>query len=52
MGLAARAGYQKLLVLSGQTKPSEILNWKYPENLKPEYYIQDLETLGQILKTV
>lgn len=52
MGLAKAAGYQKLLVLSGTTKPEEIINWKYDEDLKPDYYIKSLEELNVVLKNV
>lgn len=52
MALAAGAGYQKLLVLSGTTKREEIDNWKYPEEWKPEYYIENLNSLKSILESI
>lgn len=52
MAFAFKAGYQKLLVLSGVTKPEEIDNWKYPEEFKSDYYVQNLEVLKNILKNI
>ncbi|XP_074036974.1 glycerol-3-phosphate phosphatase isoform X2 [Leptinotarsa decemlineata] len=44
-------GYQKLLVLIGISKIEDIKNWKHPEEYKPEYYIDSLEVLNNILKS-
>lgn len=52
MALAAAAGYQKLLVLTGITKPEEIENWTYPEDLTPQYYIKSIEAFKNILKNI
>lgn len=52
MGLAAAAGCKKLLVLTGVTKKNDILNWTYPEELLPEYYIDSLNELKKVLENV
>ncbi|CAH1159782.1 unnamed protein product [Phaedon cochleariae] len=50
MGFAMTAGYEKLLVLTGTTKNEHLLDWKYPENLKPQYYVESLGALNDIIK--
>ncbi|XP_057658620.1 glycerol-3-phosphate phosphatase-like [Diorhabda carinulata] len=52
MVTAIRGGFQKLLVLSGTATKEHINNWKYPEENKPEYYIEDLNVLNTIIKSV
>lgn len=50
MGLAENCGFQKLLVLSGVTKRTNIENWTFPENLKPKYYVESLKVIDDILR--
>ncbi|XP_057659289.1 uncharacterized protein LOC130895763 [Diorhabda carinulata] len=52
MSTAAMAGFQKLLVLSGTAQLKDVNNWKYPEDYKPEYYVENLEVLNKIIKAV
>ncbi|RZC42463.1 Hydrolase 6 domain containing protein, partial [Asbolus verrucosus] len=46
MGFAANCGYRKLLVLSGLTKRSSLANWAFPEEYKPDYYVDNLSSLS------
>nr|XP_023024833.1 pyridoxal phosphate phosphatase-like [Leptinotarsa decemlineata] len=52
MKFGSTGGYQKLLVLSGIAKIEDIKNWKHPEEYKPEYYIESLDVLNDILKSI
>lgn len=45
-------GFQKLLVLSGTEKLEDVLNWKYPEEFRPTYYVQDLNVFNEIILSV
>ncbi|XP_060529170.1 uncharacterized protein LOC132703747 [Cylas formicarius] len=49
MGFAHNAGYKKLLVLTGNTKEKDIINWQYPESHKPDYYIESVGDFGELL---
>uniref|UniRef100_A0A6P7F223 4-nitrophenylphosphatase-like n=1 Tax=Diabrotica virgifera virgifera TaxID=50390 RepID=A0A6P7F223_DIAVI len=49
LGFATVNNYQKLLVLTGNTKMKNIQNWTYPEEYKPNYYIQSLHELNMLL---
>ncbi|CAG9836082.1 unnamed protein product [Diabrotica balteata] len=49
LGFATVNNYQKLLVLTGNTKIKNIQNWTYPEEYKPNYYIQSLHELNVLL---
>ncbi|XP_028134704.1 uncharacterized protein LOC114329719 [Diabrotica virgifera virgifera] len=50
MAMGAKAGFQKLLVLSGISSIEDIRDWKHPEEYKPEYYISSLNDLNNIIK--
>ncbi|XP_072386577.1 uncharacterized protein [Diabrotica undecimpunctata] len=50
MSTGANAGFQKLLVLSGISTIEDIKDWKHPEEYKPEYYINSLNDLNDIIK--
>lgn len=52
MGLAAAAGYQKLLVLTGMTAPQDLINWEYSEDLVPDYYIDSLDAFRDVLENI
>lgn len=52
MGLAAAAGCQKLLVLTGITKLNDLLNWKYSKELIPDYYIDSLDAFKKVLENI
>lgn len=52
MALGAKAGYKKLLVLSGLTKLDELTNWAYSEDWKPEYFIESLAALKTVIENV
>ncbi|XP_050299727.1 uncharacterized protein LOC126738431 [Anthonomus grandis grandis] len=46
---ANRAGFQSLLVLSGQTKLDDLVNWTHQEENRPDYYIKCLDSFYQLL---
>lgn len=48
MGFAAQGGYQKVLTLSGTTRPEELSDWKYDESLKPDYVLDSIKDLELI----
>lgn len=52
MGFVANSGFQKLLVLSGTSKLPDIEDWKHPEEYKPQYYVESLDVLDNILKNI
>nr|QYV43148.1 phosphoglycolate phosphatase 2 [Colaphellus bowringi] len=52
MKLANIGGYQKLLVLTGIAGKEDINNWQYPEEYKPEYYVESLNVFNNILKSL
>lgn len=45
LGFAAECGYQKILTLSGLTKPEELTDWKYDESFKPDYVLDTIKDL-------
>lgn len=49
MAFASKGGYKKLLVLTGLTKPSAITDWTYPEEYKPEYYVDNVKTIHDLV---
>ncbi|XP_023024353.2 uncharacterized protein [Leptinotarsa decemlineata] len=51
MKFANIGSYQKLLVLTGLTKIEHIRDWQFPEEYKPEYYVESLKVLNDILKS-
>ncbi|KAJ8972534.1 hypothetical protein NQ317_013849, partial [Molorchus minor] len=48
LNFATQCGYQKLLVLSGITNAQHLITWEYPEEYKPQYYVESLNELKQI----
>ncbi|KAG5896761.1 hypothetical protein JTB14_031740 [Gonioctena quinquepunctata] len=52
MGFAHTGGYNKLLILTGITKIEDIHDWRYPEEFKPEYYVESLKVLHDIMKSI
>lgn len=46
---ANRAGFQSLLVLTGQTKLEDLVNWKHDEENRPDYYIKSLACFSKLL---
>ncbi|KAG5877029.1 hypothetical protein JTB14_005251 [Gonioctena quinquepunctata] len=52
MGTAALGRYQKLLVLTGTATKKDLSNWKYPEEYKPEYYVESMGVFNNILKSI
>lgn len=48
MRFAAQGGYQKVLTLSGTTRPEELSDWKYDESLKPDYVLDSIKDLELI----
>jgi ribonucleotide monophosphatase NagD (HAD superfamily) len=48
MSFSTKCGYKKLLVLSGLTKES-LDRWIYPEEYKPDYYIDSLKDIHDLL---
>lgn len=48
LGFAAKSGYQKVLTLTGTTRPEELSDWKYDENLKPDYVLDSIKDLEVI----
>ncbi|CAG9859900.1 unnamed protein product [Phyllotreta striolata] len=49
MQIGTLGGFQKLLVLSGTDTIEEVMDWKYPQEYKPQYYIQDLKAFNEII---
>lgn len=49
MAFAKCCEYQTLLVLSGLTAETQLFNWSYPEQYKPDYYVKDLKTFHELL---
>ncbi|XP_066247267.1 uncharacterized protein [Euwallacea similis] len=49
---ANRAGFQSLLVLSGQTKLDDLVNWKHEDENRPDYYVKSLDCFGKILSAL
>ncbi|XP_063927581.1 uncharacterized protein LOC135140816 [Zophobas morio] len=49
MGFATNCGYQKLLVLSGLTSRETMEKWEFPEEFKPEYYVESLKVVWESL---
>lgn len=45
MGFSANCGYIKLLVLSGLSKKEDVEDWRYPEELKPDFYADNLKVV-------
>uniref|UniRef100_A0A6P7GVF2 Phosphoglycolate phosphatase 2-like n=1 Tax=Diabrotica virgifera virgifera TaxID=50390 RepID=A0A6P7GVF2_DIAVI len=52
MSTGAIGGFQKMLVLTGSTKIEEITDWKFPEEYKPEFYVESLDVLNKIIKSI
>ncbi|XP_050300087.1 uncharacterized protein LOC126738689 [Anthonomus grandis grandis] len=52
MPFAEEYGYQKLLTLSGYTKKEHLDNWKWNEELRPDYFIDSLNDLFTVIKTL
>jgi ribonucleotide monophosphatase NagD (HAD superfamily) len=52
MGFATSCGYKKLLVLSGLTKEEALEEWGFPEEYKPEYYVDSLKTVHHLIAAV
>ncbi|XP_072386067.1 uncharacterized protein [Diabrotica undecimpunctata] len=52
MSTGALGGFQKMLVLTGSTKMEDITNWQFPEEYKPEYFVESLEVLNKIIKSI
>ena len=52
MAFATTAGYKKLLVLSGLAKKEAVLDWKFPEEFKPDFYVDSLKTVHDLIVRV
>jgi ribonucleotide monophosphatase NagD (HAD superfamily) len=50
MGFATKCGYKRLLVLSGLTQKEEVTTWSFAEELRPEYYVDSLKDVYEMLK--
>ena len=50
MAFATTAGYKKLLVLSGLAKKEAVLDWKFPEEFKPDFYVDSLMTVHDLVE--
>ncbi|XP_044255664.1 phosphoglycolate phosphatase 2-like [Tribolium madens] len=49
MGFASAFGCKKLLVFSGLTRKEVLNDWQFPEKLKPDYYVDSLNDIYEIL---
>ncbi|XP_018579308.1 4-nitrophenylphosphatase-like [Anoplophora glabripennis] len=49
LNFATKCGYQKLLVLTGITNKDHLSNWDHPEEYKPQYYVENLNVLHEIV---
>lgn len=49
IAFAHAANFQSLAVLSGQTKLEDLLNWTHSDEEKPNYYVQSLGHLKQLM---
>ncbi|KAJ3657399.1 hypothetical protein Zmor_009206 [Zophobas morio] len=52
MGFAASCGYKKLLVLSGLAKKSALEKWEFPEEYKPDFYVDSLKSVHDLIVRV
>ncbi|EFA02139.1 Pyridoxal phosphate phosphatase-like Protein [Tribolium castaneum] len=52
MGFATKCGYKKLLVLSGLTKKEDLDEWKYEEEYKPEFYVNSLKVVHELIEKI
>ncbi|XP_030745513.1 4-nitrophenylphosphatase-like [Sitophilus oryzae] len=50
MTYAQKFGHKKLLPLTGCTSKEEVTNWKFEENLKPDYYVDSLRDVHIIIQ--
>lgn len=48
MGFASISGFKKLLVFSGLTRKEVLEKWTFPEELKPDYYVDSLKDIYEI----
>ncbi|KAL1509723.1 hypothetical protein ABEB36_004418 [Hypothenemus hampei] len=46
---ANRAGFQSLLVLTGQTKLDDLVNWQHQDENRPDYYVKSLNCFSDLL---
>jgi ribonucleotide monophosphatase NagD (HAD superfamily) len=49
MGFATKCGYKKLLVLSGVTGKEALEKWTFPEEYKPDYYVDSWKTVHDLI---
>ncbi|KAJ3657394.1 hypothetical protein Zmor_009201 [Zophobas morio] len=49
MGFATKFGYKKLLVLSGLTKEGALEDWKFPEEYRPDYFVDSLKSVHDLI---
>lgn len=49
MVFATKCSYQKLLVLTGITNKDHLSKWEHPEEYKPQYYVENLSVLNEIV---
>lgn len=49
MSFATQCGMQKLLTLTGATKEKDLVNWKYDDSWKPDYVVDSIKDLGDII---
>lgn len=49
MGFATNFGYKKLLVLTGLTKEDALKDWKFPEEHKPDFYVDTLKSVHDLI---
>lgn len=52
MKFAAICGFKKLLVLSGSANINDVENWIFSNDLKPDYYLQNLRYLHNIIEKI
>lgn len=52
MVFAAQCTYQKLLVLSGLSTMSDLEKWAFPEEYKPDFYVESLKTVHELIEKV
>ncbi|XP_060529176.1 uncharacterized protein LOC132703751 [Cylas formicarius] len=49
VGFANMCDFQSLLVLTGTTKKDDVLNWCFPKDDKPNFYVANLKELYELL---
>lgn len=52
MEFAAKCGFKKLLVLSGNADINDVKNWTFSADLKPDYYLQNLGCAHSVIENL